>query len=299
MRLTTPYSLGILIWNFYQTFVIVSIEFWMRLEPQIRSTIFAINFLIITATTEKKVCFCVKLFNFFSRWILIRLTSNFSCSVPNSVKILTWNFRKKLFRENFSEILYKPRLPLPKLVKFHHSFCNFILVRIALKKFTQLLSYIVCTYVRRQFHKQITKRRCGEEKPGRFVFKNLVLFTLTLGLITPYSLGILVWNFYQTFVIVSIEFWLRLEPQIRSTRFAIKFLFITVTAEKKVCLCVNLFYCFPRWILICLTWNLSCFVPNLVKILTWNFRKKLFRETFSEILYKPRLSSIKTSEISP
>jgi len=65
-------------------------------------------------------------------------------------------------------------------------------VRIALKKFTQVLSYVVCTQVRRHVHEQMTKGRHGEEKPGRFVFGKLVLFTLSLGLTTPYSLGILV-----------------------------------------------------------------------------------------------------------
>jgi len=83
---------------------------------------------------------------------------------------------------------------------------------IALKKFTQVLSYVVCTQVRRHVHKQITKRRYGEEEPGCFVFGKPVLFTLGLGLTTPYSFSILVWNFYQTFVTVSIEFWLRFEP---------------------------------------------------------------------------------------
>jgi len=34
---------------------------------------------------------------------------------------------------------------------------------------TQVLSYIVYTQVRRLVHKEITKRRYGEEKPGRFV----------------------------------------------------------------------------------------------------------------------------------
>jgi len=65
-------------------------------------------------------------------------------------------------------------------------------VRIALKKFTQVLSYVVCTQVRRHVHKKITKRRYGGEKPGRFVFGKPVLFTLGMGLTTPYSLGILV-----------------------------------------------------------------------------------------------------------
>jgi len=43
-------------------------------------------------------------------------------------------------------------------------------VRIALKKFTQVPSSVVCTQVRRHVHKQIKERRYGEENPGRFVF---------------------------------------------------------------------------------------------------------------------------------
>jgi len=172
-------------------------------------------------------------------------------------------------------------------------------VLIALKKFTRVLLYVVCTQVRRHVHKQITKRRYGGKKSGRFVFGRPVLFPLGLGLTTPYSLGILVWNFYQTFVTVSTEFWLRLEPQIRPTRSTINFLFITAKAERNVRLCVKLFDFFRGWILIRLTWNLSRFVPNSVEILMWNFRKILFWENFSEILCKPRLSSTKTYEISP
>jgi len=77
-------------------------------------------------------------------------------------------------------------------------------VHIALEKLTQVLSYVFCTYLRRHVHKQITKRRYREEKTGRFVFENPVLFTLSLGLTMPYSFDLLVWNFYQTFVIVCI-----------------------------------------------------------------------------------------------
>ena len=154
-------------------------------------------------------------------------------------------------------------------------------VHIALKKFTQILSYVVCTQVKRHVHKQITKRRYGEEKPGRFVFGKPVLFTLGLGLTTPYSLGILVWNFYQTFVTVSIEFWLWFEPHIPPIRLEINFLFITARAERKVRLCVKLFHFFRGRILTRLTWNQSLFVPNSVEILGWNFRKKLFQENFS------------------
>jgi len=60
-------------------------------------------------------------------------------------------------------------------------------------------------------------------KPGRSVFGKPVLFTLGPELTTPYSLGILVSNFYHTLVIVSTEFWLRFENQIRPTGFAIIF----------------------------------------------------------------------------
>jgi len=134
--------------------------------------------------------------------------------------------------------------------------------RIALKTFTQVFSYVFCTQVKRHVHKQITKRRYAEEKPGRSVFGKPVLFRLGLGLTTPYSLGVLVWNFYQTFKTVSIEFWLRFEPLIRSTRLAIKFLLIIARVDRKVRLCVKLFDFFREWIRIRLTWNFSRFVPN-------------------------------------
>jgi len=238
---------------------------------------------------------CLKLFDFFPRWILIPLTWNLSHFVPYSVEILTWNFRKKLFLENFSEILLKTKAIL-YLNLWNFALLSAILfwVRIALKKFTEVLSYVGCTQLRRHVHKQITKRRCGEEKftevlyyvvctklrrhvhknitkrrwgeekPGRSVFGKPVLFTLGPGLTTPYSLGILVWNFYQTLVIVSTEFRLRFETQIRPRGFAINFVSVTVRPERKVRLCLKLFDFFPRWILIRLTLNLSRFFPNSV-----------------------------------
>ena len=278
----------------------MSTEFWLRFKPQIRPTRFTIKFLFITVRTGRKVRLCVELFDFFRGLILIRLTWNLSCFVPNSVEILAWNFRKKLFRENFSIILSKPRLSSTKTCEISPYFPIFVFwVRIALKKFTLVLSYVVCTQVRRHVNKQITKKRYGGEKAGRFIFEKPVLFTFGLALTTPYSLGILVWNFYQTFVTVSTESWLRFQPHIRPTRLAINFLFITARAERKVRLCVELFDFFRRRILIRLTWNLSRCVPNSVKILTWNFRKKLFSENFSIILCKPRLSYTKTCWISP
>ena len=186
-------------------------------------------------------------------------------------------------REFFRNFRANQGYPLPKLVKFRPTFCNFYSASVALKKFTQVLSYVVCTQVRRQVYKRITKRRYREKKPGRFVFGKPVLFTLGLGLGTPYSLGVFVWHFNQTVVTVSVEFWLRFDPQIRPTRLAINFLLITARAKTKVRLCVKLFDFFREWILIRFTRNLSRFVPNSVEILTWNFRGKLFWENFSEI----------------
>ena len=140
-------------------------------------------------------------------------------------------------------------------------------------------------------YKRKHKRRYRAENPACFFSSETQFCSLSvLDLLRLISLGLLVWNFYQTFAIVCIEFWLRFEPEIRLTRFAINFLFITVMAERKVRLCVKLFEYFSRWILIRLTWNLSRFVPNSVKIPTWNFNKKLFCEKFSKILCKPRLS---------
>ena len=126
------------------------------------------------------------------------------------------------------------------------------------------------------------KEDTGKKSQEVFVFGEPVLFTLGLGLTAPYYLGILVWNSYQTFVIVSIEFLLRFEPQTRPTRFPINFLFITARDERKVRSCVKLFDSFPGWILIRLTWNLSCFVPNSVDILTRNFRKNYFGWIFQK-----------------
>jgi len=147
-----------------------------------------------------------------------------------------------------------------------------------------VLSNFVCTQVRRHVHKRITKRRYGLERRGRLVFGKPVLFTLGLGLTTPYFLGVLVSNYYQTIVTASIEIW---APD-SSHKLAINILLITVMAESKVRLCVKLFDFFHGCILIRLTWNLSRFVPNSVEILTWNFRKKLFRENFSEIFVQTK-----------
>jgi len=206
-----------------------------------------------------------------------------SRSVPNSIELLMWNFRKKIISGEFLRtFVHTKAIIYQNLWNFTLLSAILFCVHIALEKLTQVLLYVLSTQLRRHVHKQITKRRYRKEKPGRFVFGNPILFTLGLGLTTPYSFGLLVWNFYQTFVIVCIEFWLRFEPHIRPTGFAINVLFITARAERKSRLCVKLFDFFPRWILIRLTWSLSRSVPNSIEILTCNLSKKYFGRIFQK-----------------
>jgi len=159
---------------------------------------------------------------------------------------------KNYFGRIFQKFSRKPRLSSStKTCELSPYFLRFLFCGcIALEKFTQVLSYVVCTQVRTQVHKRIRKRTYGEEKPGRFVSRKPVLFTLGLRLTTRNYLSVVVWNFYLMFVTVSIEFWLRLEPQIRPTRLAINFLLTTARAERKVRLCVKLFDFFRGWIVI-------------------------------------------------
>ena len=65
--------------------------------------------------------------------------------------------------EFFRKFIENRGYPLPKLVKFCTSFCNFILGLYCVEKFTQVILYVVCTQVRRHVHKIITKRRYEDE----------------------------------------------------------------------------------------------------------------------------------------
>jgi len=204
------------------------------------------------------------------------------CEICRVFSQIQSSFLRGISGNNYSGTIFlkfceKSRLSSSsKICEISPYFLQFYFVlKNCVEKFTQLLSCAISSLRRRHVRKQITKMRYREEKPGHFVFGKPILFTLDLCLTTPYSLGLLVWKFYQTFLIVCIEFWLRFEPSIRPTRFSINFWFITARVERKVRLCVKLFDLFPRWILICLTWNLSRFVPNSVQILYVEFQKKL------------------------
>jgi len=187
---------------------------------------------------------------------------------------------KNYFGIIFHKFYWKPRLFSTETCEISPYFRQFYSRSVLhWKKFTQAFSYVFCTQVRRHAHKQITRRRYREEKLGCFVFGKPVLFTLVLGLTTPYSLGISVWKFYQSFAIVPTEFWLRFERQIRPTGFAINFLFITVRAARKVRLCVKLFDFFRGWTLIRLTWNFVAFCPKF----SWDSYVKFQEKTIVRI----------------
>ena len=157
--------------------------------------------------------------------------------------ILTWNLRKKLFPDNFSEILCKPRLSSTETCEMPPYFLQFYSGSILhLKKFTQVLSYVVCTKVRRHVHKQITKKEDTERKSQNVLFSEnqcCLLSVWDLLRQTPWVFWYEI--FTRHFLTVSIEFWMRFEPQIHPARLAINFLFVTAKAERKVRLCVKLF----------------------------------------------------------
>ena len=215
-----------------------------------------------------KVRLCVKLFDFFFRGsILIRLTWNLSLFVPNSVEILTWNFRKKLFRENFSQIFAQTKAIIyQKLWNFDLLSAIFI-----------LRSYCAEKNSHKYFHMLFAPRYGGtsinesqKEDTGKksqdIFFGKPVFFTLGLGLTTTYSLGVFVWNFYQMFVTVSIEFSLKFEPQIRPTRLTINFLLITVTLKGRFVPVWNCLIFFRGSILIRLTW-----ICHVLSRIQWRF----------------------------
>jgi len=125
--LTTPYSLGVLVWNFYQTFVTVSIEFWLRFEAQIRPTRWATKFLLITARAERKVRLCAKLFDFF--------VGEYSSVWPEISRVFSriqWRFLRGISGKNYFGRIFRKFCAnqgylLPKLVKFRPTFGKFIL----------------------------------------------------------------------------------------------------------------------------------------------------------------------------
>ena len=139
LRLITHYSLGVLIWNFYQTFLIVCIELWLRFEPQNRSKIFAMNYWFIIVTIERKVCFCEKLFDdFLTEYSFVWAEI---CRV--SYEILKGFFHKiskiNSFFQNVPETSCTPRHSSFQICEFCPSIYNFILSSFCAEKFQKHL----------------------------------------------------------------------------------------------------------------------------------------------------------------
>jgi len=169
----TPYSLGVLIWNFYQTFLIVCIHLWLRFEPQIRSTRFVINFLLIIATTERNVLFRVKLFDHFlterlSVWAEI-------CRVLFEILLVFIHMisKRNYFSKMFEKLHALQGAHLSILAKFCPTFCNFILSSYYTEKFKKSYTstFICCLYPVKEAHpKRKHSKRNKEENQGRSVF---------------------------------------------------------------------------------------------------------------------------------
>ena len=243
---------------------------------------------MITARAERKVCLCAKLFDIFRGCILMRF-------VQNSVEILTWNFKKNYFGRIFQKFSANQGTKtceiLPYFLKIYSgSYC-------AEKIHTS--SFICCLNPGREACLQKNhKKKIRGRKARTFYFRKTSFLHSRSRTYYPLLLGCFVLkvlpDVHHCVYWVLDEIW---APD-SSHKIRNKFLFITARAARKVRLSVKLFDFFRGRILICLTWNLSRFVLNSVDILTWNFRKKLFAENFSEILCKPRLSSTETCDIS-
>jgi len=100
----------------------VSIEFWLRLEPQICPTRLEINFLFVTSRKGRFVCVrnCFIFFvgEYSSVWHEI-------CCVLSQIQ---WRFfggiwGKNYFGRIFQKFCANQGYPLPKLVKFRPNFC--------------------------------------------------------------------------------------------------------------------------------------------------------------------------------
>ena len=112
---------------FTSRFVSVSFEFWLRCELQIRPTRFAINFYSSLPGLKGRLV-CV-------RNCLIFFVGEYSSVWPEISGVFSqtqWRFLlrisgKNYFRRIFQKFCANQGYPLPKLMKFRPTFCNFIL----------------------------------------------------------------------------------------------------------------------------------------------------------------------------
>jgi len=107
------------------------------------------------------------------------------------------------FGKKFQKFWALRGYPLSRFLKFDPSFSNFFqssyYVEKFWKKFTHVLSYIFFLSSKDAHQKTKHKKCYDEEKLGRFDFGKTnfpIVFLLDLGLIMPYPLDVLIWNFY-------------------------------------------------------------------------------------------------------
>ena len=142
---------------------------WQIFEPQIRLTRFVMNFLFIIATIQRKVRFCVKLFDHF----LTEYSSVWAETCRVSSHIQLGFFHKISIRNSFWKMSHKrfslQGSPLSRFAKFCHSFCNFfefILRWRILKTLTQVVSYVVCikamSHILKQNSKKDIRKKCQD-----------------------------------------------------------------------------------------------------------------------------------------
>jgi len=104
------------------------------------------KFFIHHCQGRKEASFVCETVWFFRRRILVRFTWNLSHFVRNSVEILTWNFSKKTILGEFFGNFVQTEAISTKTCEILLYFLQFLFwVRIALKKFTQVLPFVVCT----------------------------------------------------------------------------------------------------------------------------------------------------------
>ena len=169
-------------------------------------------------------------------------------------------------------------------------------VRIVLKKFAQVLWYVVFTQVRRHVRKQITKKKIRQRKARTFCFRKTSFFHSRSE--TNYALFLGYFGLKFLPDIRHCVYWVLVEiwAPISSHKIWNNFFIHHCQGRKED---VKLFDFFPRLILIRLTRNLSCLVRNSVEILKWNFKKKLFRDNFQKFYWNQRLSCTETRQILP
>jgi len=168
------------------------------------------NFLFIIVTIERKVRFCVKLFDHF--------LTEYSSILAQICRILfqiLWGFFHKIstincFWKMFWKLLGLQGAPLSRLAEFCSKFCNFILSSYYPDNFWKHLhKYFHMSFLSSQegMQKMKTQKNIWGRKARTLCARKKQVFQFFLLLVWEFYaffLGVLIWNFYRTFLIVCI-----------------------------------------------------------------------------------------------